>query len=57
MFGDDLDPTVTTAWVGFGGGFGHAHEGSERGQRGQGPDKMTMEAKRERATATGYEVL
>ena len=26
MFGDDLDPTVTTARVGFGGGFGHACE-------------------------------
>ena len=36
------------------GAISDTHEGSERGQRGQGPDKMTTEAKRERATANGY---
>ena len=55
MLGDDLNATVMTERFGFGAVFRRAQEGSERGQRGQGPDKMTTEAKRERATANGYE--
>ena len=55
MFGVDPDPSVSTARVGSRRSFGHAHEGSEIGQRGQGPGKIPTEAKRERATANGYE--
>ena len=39
MFGDDPDPTVTTAPVGFGEGFGRAQEGVlcivQRGSNGR----------------------
>ena len=46
MFGDDLDPTLTTAWVGFGGGFGHARErGSVACREVRWSDKREMKTR------------